>query len=29
MDGLDSAPDALARLLKGENFGKMLVRVAR
>jgi NADPH-dependent curcumin reductase len=29
VDGLENAPDALARLLTGENFGKMLVRVAR
>jgi NADPH-dependent curcumin reductase len=28
VDGLDKAPAALIGLLKGENFGKMLVRVA-
>ena len=28
VDGLENAPAALARLLSGENFGKMLVRVA-
>jgi hypothetical protein len=28
IDGLENAPEALARLLRGENFGKMLVRVA-
>jgi NADPH-dependent curcumin reductase len=28
MDGLENAPEALARLLRGDNFGKMLVRVA-
>ncbi|MGE0417267.1 MAG: NADP-dependent oxidoreductase [Acetobacteraceae bacterium] len=27
VDGLDSAPDALAGILEGRNFGKMLVRV--
>ncbi len=27
IDGLENAPEALARLLGGENFGKMLVRV--
>jgi NADPH-dependent curcumin reductase CurA len=27
VDGLDNAPDALAMLLGGQNFGKMLVRV--
>jgi NADPH-dependent curcumin reductase len=26
-DGLENAPQALVDLLKGENFGKMLVRV--
>jgi NADPH-dependent curcumin reductase CurA len=28
IDGLENAPDALAMLLRGGNFGKMLVRVA-
>ncbi len=28
VEGLDKAPAALIGLLKGENFGKMLVRVA-
>jgi NADPH-dependent curcumin reductase CurA len=28
IDGLENAPEALARLLRGDNFGKMLVRVA-
>jgi NADPH-dependent curcumin reductase CurA len=28
IEGLENAPEALARLLSGENFGKMLVRVA-
>ena len=27
VDGLERAPDALAMVLRGENFGKMLVRV--
>jgi NADPH-dependent curcumin reductase CurA len=27
LDGLDSAPEALCGLLRGENFGKMLVKV--
>ncbi len=27
IDGLENAPDALAQLLSGGNFGKMLVRV--
>jgi hypothetical protein len=27
MDGLESAPDALAGMLSGRNFGKLLVRV--
>ena len=27
-EGLDTAPAALARVLRGANFGKMLVRVA-
>ena len=27
LDGLDSAPEALSGLLRGENFGKMLVKV--
>jgi NADPH-dependent curcumin reductase CurA len=27
-DGLESAPDAFCRLMRGENFGKALVRVA-
>jgi NADPH-dependent curcumin reductase CurA len=27
LDGLERAPDALAMVLRGENFGKMLVRV--
>jgi NADPH-dependent curcumin reductase CurA len=27
-DGLDSAPEAFCRLMRGENFGKTLVRVA-
>ena len=27
IDGLENAPDALAMVLRGENFGKMLVRV--
>ena len=27
-DGLDNAPDAFCRLMRGENFGKTLVRVA-
>jgi NADPH-dependent curcumin reductase CurA len=26
-DGLENAPEALARILSGGNFGKMLVRV--
>src|SRR5262249_12384879 len=29
VDGLEKAPAALIGLLKGENFGKMLVRVAK
>jgi NADPH-dependent curcumin reductase CurA len=29
VDGLENAPDALAGMLKGRNFGKLLVRVAR
>ena len=28
VDGIDNAPRALIGLLRGENFGKMLVRVA-
>jgi NADPH-dependent curcumin reductase CurA len=28
VEGLENAPDALARLFKGENRGKQLVRVA-
>ena len=28
VDGLDNAPRALIGLLKGENFGKQLVRIA-
>jgi NADPH-dependent curcumin reductase len=28
IDGLENAPEALARLLRGDNLGKMLVRVA-
>ena len=28
VDGLDNAPRALIGLLRGENFGKLLVRVA-
>jgi len=28
IDGLENAPDALVQLLRGRNFGKMLVRVA-
>ena len=28
IDGLENAPEALAHLLRGDNFGKMLVRVA-
>jgi len=28
-DGLDNAPEAFCRLMRGENFGKTLVRVAR
>jgi hypothetical protein len=28
VDGLEKAPRALIGLLRGENFGKMLVRVA-
>jgi hypothetical protein len=28
VDGLENAPEALARVLRGGNFGKMLVRVA-
>ena len=28
VDGLENAPRALIGLLKGENFGKMIVRVA-
>jgi NADPH-dependent curcumin reductase CurA len=28
VDGLERAPEALARLLQGGNFGKTLVRVA-
>jgi hypothetical protein len=27
-EGLDSAPEAFCRLMRGENFGKALVRVA-
>jgi NADPH-dependent curcumin reductase CurA len=27
VDGLENAPDALAGMLKGRNFGKLLVRV--
>jgi len=27
-DGLESAPEAFCRLMRGENFGKALVRVA-
>jgi NADPH-dependent curcumin reductase CurA len=27
VDGLENAPDALAQVLRGDNFGKMLVRV--
>ena len=27
IDGLENAPEALALLLRGSNFGKMLVRV--
>jgi NADPH-dependent curcumin reductase CurA len=26
-DGLENAPEALAGILSGQNFGKMLVRV--
>ncbi|SSN11546.1 Putative oxidoreductase YncB [Klebsiella aerogenes] len=28
IDGLDQAPQALIGLLKGENFGKVVIRVA-
>ena len=28
-DGIDKAPEAFIGLFKGENFGKMLVRLAR
>ena len=28
VDGLDSAPDAFIGLLKGRNFGKLLIRLA-
>jgi NADPH-dependent curcumin reductase CurA len=28
VDGLDAAPEAFIGLLKGKNFGKLLVRVA-
>jgi NADPH-dependent curcumin reductase len=28
IDGLENAPDALAGILTGSNFGKLLVRVA-
>jgi NADPH-dependent curcumin reductase len=27
VEGLERAPEALGRLLRGENFGKLLVRV--
>ena len=29
VDGLENAPRALRGLLRGENFGKLVVRVAR
>ena len=29
MDGLENAPAAFMGLLKGKNFGKLLVRVAK
>jgi NADPH-dependent curcumin reductase len=29
VEGLENAPRALIGLLRGENFGKLLVRVAR
>jgi NADPH-dependent curcumin reductase len=29
IDGLESAPGGLAGLLRGENFGKLVVRVSR
>ena len=28
IDGLENAPDALTGILTGQNFGKLLVRVA-
>ena len=29
VDGLESAPEALRQVLRGGNFGKMLVRVGK
>ena len=29
MEGLENAPEAFIGMLKGRNFGKLLVRVAR